>query len=106
MVLRASALLWMFVATGCVYHSRAAARLYETSLRNQARIDQIALGQSIEEVRSILGAPQRRDAVRTSRGDEEIWGYLTDYHHSLMKSVQFIDGKVVQIRDVPYTREH
>lgn len=98
--------LALFVMAGCVYHPRVEAALYDRSVQNRAHVDGLALGQSIQQVRGIMGPPQRREAVRTVRGDEEIWGYLVDYHHSRMETVTFVDGKVIEIREEPWTEHH
>lgn len=100
---RVPALLLLGVLAGCIHHQEAD-KLHQASLRNRERIAQVALGQSFADVQAILGDPQRREAVRTSRGDEETWGYLIDYDRSLMSAVIFVDGKVVEIREMPWLR--
>lgn len=104
MALRRIAMLtFVLIAAGCIHH-READKLHEASIRNRARIAEVALGQSFADVQAILGTPQSREAVRTSRGDEETWGYLIDYDRSIMSAVIFVDGKVVEIREVPWIR--
>ena len=100
---RLPALLLLGVLAGCIHHQEAD-KLHDASIRNRARIAEVALGQSFADVQAILGAPQSREAVRTSRGDEETWGYLIDYDRSLMSAVIFVDGNVVEIREVPWRR--
>lgn len=100
---RLPALALLAIFASCIHHQEAD-RLHQASIRNRERIAEVALGQSFADVQSILGAPQRREAVRTSRGDEETWGYLIDYDRSLMSDVVFVDGKVVEIREVPWIR--
>lgn len=104
MALRRIAMLtFLVIAAGCIHHQEAD-KLHEASIRNRARIAEVALGQSFADVQAILGTPQSREAVRTSRGDEETWGYLIDYDRSIMSAVIFVDGKVVEIREVPWIR--
>lgn len=100
---RLPALLFLGILAGCIHHQEAD-KLHQASIRNRARIAEVALGQSFADVQAILGTPQSREAVRTSRGDEETWGYLIDYDRSLMSAVIFVDGKVVEIREVPWMR--
>lgn len=106
MALRRIAMLtFVVIAAGCIHHQEAD-KLHAASIRNRERISEVALGQSFADVQAILGTPQSREAVRTSRGDEETWGYLIDYDRSIMSAVIFVDGKVVEIREVPWTRGH
>lgn len=100
---RLPALALLALLASCIHHQEAD-RLHEASIRNRARIAEVALGQSFADVQGILGTPQSREAVRTSRGDEETWGYLIDYDRALMSAVIFVDGKVVEIREVPWLR--
>lgn len=100
------ALLASLAACHPVIHHREKDRLHEASARNRELITKVALGQSFADVRGILGAPQRREAIRTLRGDQETWGYLIDYDRSLMSAVIFVDGKVVEIREAPWARAH
>ena len=102
-VRRLSALGLLVILAGCIHHQEAD-KLHQASIRNRARIAEVLLGQSFAEVQAILGAPQRREAVRTSRGDEETWAYLIDYDRSLMSAVIFVDRKVVEIREVRWRR--
>ena len=104
--LSALALLAILAACHLGTHHQEKDRLHQASVRNRELITKVTLGQSFADVRGILGAPQRREAARTLRGDQETWGYLIDYDRSLMSAVIFVDGKVVEIHEASWTRAH
>lgn len=105
---RLSILTLLAVLAGChpIIHHQQKDRLHEAAAHNRVLITKVALGQSFADVQEILGAPQKREAIRTPRGDQETWGYLIDYDRSLMSAVTFVDGKVVEIHEEPWTRAH
>lgn len=66
---------------------------------NSARIGKIALGQSLQEVRAIMGkAPEERSVKSQDGRSLETWGYRTDYRTRITTRIEFIDLKVVAIR--------
>ena len=69
------------------------------AIYNSARIGQVALGQTIAEVRAIMGrdAETRSVSVRDGHNDES-WGFRTDYERRITTTIEFVDGKVVAIR--------
>lgn len=93
-------------AAGCAHHRQEAERLHSVATQNRVRVGEVRLGASAAEVQALLGPPQSREAVRTARGDEEVWRYLIDYHRSLMTEVTFVNGSVVEIREVTSTAHH
>jgi len=61
---------------------------------NSVAIGTVQVGQSIDEVRGIMGKdPDRRDATAAT----ESWSYLTDYEGNLRTTIVFERGKVVKI---------
>ena len=97
MRLRALLPLVLIVAVGCIHKEPKGLR--EAAVRNRARIQKVALGQSPKDVETVLGPPERREATRTSRGDVDTWSYLTDYDRVMMTKVVFVNGKVTEIRE-------
>jgi hypothetical protein len=58
----------------------------------------VKLGQSLAEVRQIMGKdPERREVT----SDIETWGFLTDYMGQLLTLIDFKNGVVVEIRQAP-----
>lgn len=77
---------WHTDSAGCVRaHEKAQA------------IAKVKLGQSLAEVRTIMGEPERRDLSAT----RERWGYLTDYEAGLLSIVVFTGGVVTEIKQGP-----
>jgi hypothetical protein len=61
---------------------------------NSATIGKVQIGQTLAEVRSIMGKdPERRSATANT----ESWGYLTSYSDHLVTTVVFTDGVVTAI---------
>lgn len=69
------------------------------AIYNGARIGQVAIGQSVAEVRTIMGrdAETRSVSVRDGRNVES-WGFRTDYERRITTTIEFVEGKVVAIR--------
>ena len=66
---------------------------------NGAHIGGVKIGQSIVEVRSIMGKDPEERSVRTQDGQSlESWGYRTDYKNRITTRIDFLDLKVVGIR--------
>lgn len=97
MRLRVALALVLIAALGCIHKEPEGLR--EAATRNRANIQKVTLGQTPKDVEAFLGPPQRREAVRTSRGDEDTWSYITDYNRRLMTDVVFVNGKVAEVRE-------
>ena len=66
--------------------------------KNANAIGKVQLGQTLDEVRSVMGKePERRSAV----AGQESWGYLTDYSDHLITTVIFTNGIVTEIKQGP-----
>ena len=66
---------------------------------NGARIGGVKIGQSLPEVRTILGRDPEERSVRTEAGQSfETWSYRTDYKNRITIRIDFLDSKVVGIR--------
>jgi hypothetical protein len=64
------------------------------ALYNSQRINRVEIGQSKEEVRSIMGHdPERREAST----ERELWSYVTDYDREVMTTIEFVNGRVAKI---------
>ena len=74
------------------------------ALWNARHINHVALGQSIEDVSALMRhEPERRESRIDERGRAvESWGFLTDYRGRLVTTITFTDGKVTEIRQVPW----
>lgn len=66
---------------------------------NGARIGVVKVGQSLQDVRSIMGKAPEERSVRTEGGQNfETWSYRTDYKNRITTRIDFQDLKVVGIR--------
>ena len=79
-------------------------RLREEATHNRERLNRVRVGQTVEEVRAIMGKdPERRDTRRRFDGKVvEIWGFATDYVRKLDTSITFVDGRVEEIKTLPW----
>lgn len=104
MKLRAALICWMIILSGCIPNYRESGPCAgwhrdpvacERASENLKLIGNVNLGQSLEEVRKIMGkAPDRRiinEAI-------ESWIYLTSYFNSGYTSIIFKQGKVAEIK--------
>lgn len=66
----------------------------ERAAASRVALERVRLGQSAEEVRAIMGAPEGREAVGTS----ESWTYLTDYDNERSTVIVLESGVVTAIR--------
>ena len=65
------------------------------ALYNAPRVTQIQLGQSIADVRRIMGRPPEHRSLNIEAGIEvEVWQYLTDYSNSVQSAITFRGGQV------------
>jgi hypothetical protein len=89
------ALLLSVVA--CVYVPRT---MWNRAEENRSRIDQIRVGQTLDEVRALMRKPPEKREVRQRFDGKEIefWSYVTDYARKLDSTITFVDGRVTEIR--------
>jgi hypothetical protein len=66
----------------------------ERAFGNAQLIGKVKLGQSISEVRSIMGDPDRKNAS----ANMESWIYRTDYRNRISTTLEFKDGVVTEIK--------
>lgn len=79
------------------WHTDSAA--CERSVVNRASLAKVRIGQSLEDVRALLGEPERRSVD----GNGEAWGYLTDYNGDRVTTIHFAGGVVSAITEGPAT---
>jgi hypothetical protein len=78
--------------------------LADRARTNQQHINQIQIGQSSSEVRTIMDPPERREGrLRYDGKTVEEWAYATDAALKRDTTITFLDGKVVEIRTTPWT---
>ena len=79
-------------------------RLREEATRNRERLNGVHVGQTTSEVRAIMGKePERRDVRRRFDGKTiEMWGFATDYVRKLDTVITFVDGRVEEIKTLPW----
>ena len=67
----------------------------EKAAANSSVIGKVSLGQSLKEVRQIMGKdPERREASKQS----EIWEYITSYSDHRFTTIIFKNGIVTSIK--------
>lgn len=66
----------------------------ERAQANARSIANVKLGQSVSDVLSIMGGPDRRDA----KADTESWVYRTHYRERVYSTIHFKGGVVSEIR--------
>src|SRR5829696_4293533 len=73
------------------------------ALFNARVIGQVRLGQTQDDVRTIMKhAPERREASMSDGRRSEIWMYITDYQAELMTALTFTDGVLTSIGQAPW----
>jgi hypothetical protein len=89
------------MASACVYVPRV---MWDRAESNRHHIDEIQVGQSLSDVRGIMGKdPEKREVrARFDGKTVEFWSYVTDYGRRLDTTITFIDGKVQEIRTTPW----
>ena len=66
---------------------------------NAPRVAKINLGQSVAEVRQIMGRDPEQRSLREEGGQAiEEWQYLTDYKQSITSLITFKNGKVSSLQ--------
>ena len=89
--------VFLLFLTGCVYVPGV---MWRRAEENRVRVTRIAIGQSIDEVRTIMGKePEKREArVRFDGKKVELWTWVTDYTRKVDSTIIFLDGHVQEIR--------
>ena len=90
-------LLALALFAGCVYVPRV---MWNRAEENERNIGRIKVGQTLAEVRAIMGKdPERREARARFDGKVvEMWSYVTDYARKLDTTIIFVDGRVEEMR--------
>jgi hypothetical protein len=69
------------------------------AIYNGRRISKVAIGQSLAEVQGIMArAPEKRSVELEDGRTVEAWSFLTDYDRSIATRLEFVDVKVVAIK--------
>lgn len=94
-------LLVLTLLTGCVFVPRV---MWRRAEENERHINQVRVGQTVAEVRAIMGKePERREArARFDGKTVEMWSYVTDYARRLDTTIIFVDGRVEELRATPW----
>jgi len=87
----------LVLISSCVYVPRGQ---WQRAEENRARIDRVTVGQSLGEVRAIMGkGPEKREVrARFDGKTVELWSYVTDYARKVDSTIIFVDGRVQEIR--------
>jgi len=90
-------LLSLVLLAGSVFVPRV---MWRRAEENERHINQIRVGQTVDEVRAIMGKdPERREArARFDGKTVEMWSYVTDYARKLDTTIIFVDGRVQERR--------
>lgn len=90
-------LLTLALAAHCVF---VPSTMWRRAEENRARLNRIAVGQSIADVRATMQKePERREVrLRFDGKTVELWSYVSDYARKLDSTIIFIDGRVEEIR--------
>ena len=82
---------------GCVYVPSV---MWNRAEANRARIDRVQVGQSLDEVRTLMGKPPEKREVRARFDGKtvELWSYATDFTRKVDTTIIFLDGRVTEIR--------
>ena len=94
-------LLLVAATSACVYVPRV---MWQRAETNRQHIDQVRVGQSLADVRAIMGKdPEKREVrARFDGKTVEFWSYVTDYGRKVDSTITFIDGQVQEIRVTPW----
>jgi hypothetical protein len=73
---------------------------------NAPLLPKVQLGQSKDEVLTIMRHRAERYEAKQENGHAyETWIYMQNYETELMTAIVFTDGKVTEIKTVPWKRE-
>jgi len=84
-------------ASSCVYVPSV---MWRRAEENHARLDQLQVGQTLEQVRATMRKePERREArLRFDGKKVELWSFVSDYARRMDTTLTFVDGVLVEIR--------
>lgn len=73
--------------------------MWNRAEENRRHLDQVRLGQTLAEVRTIMGKdPEQRDVRSRFDGKSvEFWTYVSDYGAKRQTTITFVDGRVDEI---------
>jgi len=94
----ATCLLAIFLlASACICVPRMQ---WQRAEENRVRVDRITVGQTLDEVRAIMGkGPEKREVrARFDGKTVELWSFVTDYARRVDSTIIFVDGRVQEIR--------
>jgi len=96
--------LFVFFALAITACASLSPTLRHEAVANREKLNQVRVGQTVAEVRQIMGKePERRDVRSRFDGKiVEIWAYATDYVRRLDTTITFIDGRVQEIKTLPW----
>jgi len=94
-------LVALLLLAGCVFVPRV---MWRRAEENERHINQVRVGQTLQEVHAIMGKdPERREArARFDGKTVEMWSYVTDYARKLDTTIIFVDGHVQELRATPW----
>ena len=74
--------------------------MWRRAEENRARLDQVKVGQTFDEVRAVMQKPPEKREVRARFDGKQIefWSYVSDYARKLDTTITFVDGRVSEIR--------
>lgn len=89
------------LVASCVYVPRV---MWKRAEENRSRMDRVRVGQTIDEVRTLMAKPPEKREVRQRFDGKQIefWSYVTDYARKIDSTITFIDGRVTEIRATPW----
>jgi hypothetical protein len=78
--------------------------MWNRAEENRRHVNEVHIGQTLAEVRTIMGKdPEKREVrARFDGKTVEFWSYVTDYGRKLESTITFIDGRVQEIRAVSW----
>jgi len=82
---------------GCVFVPSV---MWHRAEENRAHLDRVQVGQTFDEVRTLMAKPPEKREVRARFDGKQVefWSYATDYARKLDTTITFIDGRVTEIR--------
>jgi hypothetical protein len=71
------------------------------AIYNGSRIGKVTIGQTLSEVRSIMGREPEKRSIRLDDAGRtvEAWSFLTNYDNSITTHIQFLNQRVVAIKE-------
>lgn len=74
--------------------------MWHRAEENRAHIDGVRIGQTFDEVRTLMAKPPEKREVRARFDGKQVefWSYVTDYARKLDTTITFVEGHVTEIR--------